>query len=360
MNEAVYRELATRLHEIPNGFPRTESGIELRLLAKIYEPQEALLASVMSMRPERVEAIAARAGVDPREARRTLKEMVRRRLITIERVGSKLGYCLMPWVVGVFEGQLPRLDEEMAALFEQYYQETQDEMTSTAPALHRVIPVGEAVSVDITVAPYERIAAMVDNAKSWAVQDCICRVQQRLIGKGCDHELQNCMTLAPVENAFREDGISRPITREEAHRILRECEEAGLVHSVDNRQDSNTYICNCCSCCCGLLRGMVDRDAPGAIASSRFVATVNDEVCVGCGVCVARCPLNALEISDEGLCTVERMRCIGCGLCAIKCPTGALSLQERPAHEVTEIPEDHHAWLVRRAQFRGMSIEGLG
>jgi len=359
MDKAVYRELATRLNEIPNGFPSTESGVELRLLAKIFAPEEALLASVMSMRADPAEEIAARAGVDPREARRTLKEMVRRDLVSAKRVGRKLGYFLIPWVVGIFEGQLARLDVEMATLFEEYYQETQGAMTNTEPALHRVIPVGEAVPVDITVAPYERIAEMVNSAKSWAVQDCICRVQQRLIGKGCDHELENCMTLAPVENYFADDGIRRPITREEALCILHECEEAGLVHSVDNRQDSNTYICNCCSCCCGLLRGMVDREAPGAIASSRFVATVDEDACVGCGVCIDRCPLGALDLSDEGVSTVTRMRCIGCGLCAITCPTDALTLQERPAHEVTEIPEDHHAWLVRRAQFRGQSLDGI-
>ena len=40
----VYRKLAERLDAIPNGFPETESGVELKLLAKIYSPEEAALA----------------------------------------------------------------------------------------------------------------------------------------------------------------------------------------------------------------------------------------------------------------------------------------------------------------------------
>ena len=47
MSEDVYRELAQRLDAIPNGFPATESGAELRLLAKIFTPEEAELAGAL-------------------------------------------------------------------------------------------------------------------------------------------------------------------------------------------------------------------------------------------------------------------------------------------------------------------------
>ena len=44
MSEPVYRSLAQTLHSLPNGFPPTETGVELRLLAKIFTPEEAALA----------------------------------------------------------------------------------------------------------------------------------------------------------------------------------------------------------------------------------------------------------------------------------------------------------------------------
>jgi hypothetical protein len=60
MNDDVYRRLARRLDEIPNGFARTESGAELRLLEKLYAPDEAGLACTMSLKPELPEQIAQR------------------------------------------------------------------------------------------------------------------------------------------------------------------------------------------------------------------------------------------------------------------------------------------------------------
>ncbi|KPL17221.1 MAG: hypothetical protein AMS23_09630 [Bacteroides sp. SM1_62] len=38
------QKLAKRLDQIPNGFPKTGSGVELRLLAKLFTPEEAALA----------------------------------------------------------------------------------------------------------------------------------------------------------------------------------------------------------------------------------------------------------------------------------------------------------------------------
>jgi hypothetical protein len=40
-----YQKPAKRLDQIPNGFPKTESVVELGLLAKLFTPEEAALAS---------------------------------------------------------------------------------------------------------------------------------------------------------------------------------------------------------------------------------------------------------------------------------------------------------------------------
>jgi len=128
MSDDVYRTLAQQLDAIPNGFPATESGAELRFLEKLFTPEEALLGSVMSMRPASTEEIAALVSVDAGEARRTLKGMVRKGLITAQRAQGEgargLSFALMPFVVGFYEAQLPRMDAEMAALFEAYFQDS--------------------------------------------------------------------------------------------------------------------------------------------------------------------------------------------------------------------------------------------
>jgi electron transport complex protein RnfB len=134
MSEDVYRKLAQRLDAIPNGFPVTDSGVELRLLAKIFTPEEAALAAAMHLHREPAAAIAARAGVDPREAYVTLKAMSRKGQIRAGRKEGQLAFGLLPFVVGIYEEQLPRLDEELARLFEQYFVEAQGAVTRQSPS----------------------------------------------------------------------------------------------------------------------------------------------------------------------------------------------------------------------------------
>ena len=353
----VYRRLAQRLDAIPNGFPATESGAELRLLAKIFTPDEAALASVMRLTREPAAAIAARAGVETDAAYRTLKGMARKELIRFEKGDDQLLFGLIPFVVGIYEGQLSRMDAEMAALFEQYYQESRGgSLTHNEPSVHRVIPVEEAIPAGLEILPYERASEIVESAKSWGVRDCICRVQQRLIGKGCDHPIESCMVLAPVEGAFDHSKVDRALTKEEALRLLRETEDAGLIHCPGNYRDGIHYICNCCTCSCGILRGVVEFDIPTAVARSDFRVVVHAEVCAGCGDCVERCQFGALAVPED-TCAVDYTRCVGCGLCVQVCPTAALSLERRPKGEVPPPPADNQEWMIQRAQERGIRLE---
>lgn len=359
MSENIYRRLAERLDAIPNGFPATESGVELRLLAKLFTPQEAVLASVMRLGREPAASIATRAGVDPDTAYRTLKEMARKGLIRYKRSDGQLTFGLMPFVVGFYEEQLPRMDEELASLIEQYLQETRGAgIAKPEPAVHRVIPVEEAIPTGVEIFPYEQATQMLENARSWGVRECICRIQQKLIGEGCDHEVENCLVFAPVEGLFTNSEATRAITKEEALHILRRTEEAGLVHCPGNYRDGIHYICNCCTCCCGVLRGLVEFGVPTAIAKSAFHAVVEAETCAGCGDCTERCPFDALAVPAD-TCEVDYARCVGCGVCALVCPTGALHLQRRPEGETPPLPTNVKDWMVRRAEKRGLRIQDI-
>jgi hypothetical protein len=158
--------------------------------------------------------------------------MARKGLIRVNKGEGQLTFGLMPFVVGIYEEQLPRMDQELAALFEEYYQETQAGITRDTPSLHRVIPVQKAIPFDVEIFPYEQAFDLLDEACAWGVRDCICRVQQRLVGQGCDHPVENCLIFAPIEGAFDHSQTTRAISKEEALRILREAEDAGLVHSA--------------------------------------------------------------------------------------------------------------------------------
>jgi electron transport complex protein RnfB len=355
MPEDVYKKLARRLDAIPNSFPATESGVELKILARIFTPQEAGLASIMRLTPEPATEIAARADMEAETTEGMLREMARKGQIRARKVEDRLVFGLRPFIVGIYEDQLPRLDQELAALCEQYLQETSGSMLGDPPSVHRVVPVNQAIRVDLEVFPHERAVELIENAKSWGVRQCICRVQQQVLGKGCGHPVENCIIFAPFEDAFEKSEITRPIAKEDALRLLQEAKEAGLIHCTANHRDQHFYICNCCTCCCAIMRGVVEWGNPEAIARSEFRPVVDAEVCTGCESCLERCQFGALSVPD-GICMVDYDRCVGCGQCVAICPSEAMSLERRTRGEVPEIPADEEEWMTRRAQERGIDI----
>jgi electron transport complex protein RnfB len=355
MDLEVYRRLARQLDTLPIGFPATQSGVELELLAKIFTPEEAAIAVLMGSVPEPADAIAVRASVPGNAVESNLREMARRGLIRVGMEEGQACFSLLPFVVGIYERQLPRMDAELARLFDQYYRETRGgSVIQDAPPVHRVIPVEEAIPVDIEILPHEWASRLVQESRSWAVRDCVCRTQQQLLGQGCDHPLEVCLVFAPVEGAFDHSDVDRLLTTEEALLILRQAADAGLVHTVYNFRDGLHHICNCCTCACMFLRAVAEFGRFTGIARSAFRSVVEDVLCIGCGECIERCPFGALSAQDQ-VCVVESMRCMGCGLCAAVCPTGALRLERLREAEMPLLPLDRRAWAEQRLSGRGKS-----
>jgi electron transport complex protein RnfB len=342
------------------GFPATQSGVELELLAKVFAPEEAALAALMGPLPEPPDAIAVRAGVASEAVEATLQEMARRGLIRAGEESGQACFSLLPFLVGVYERQLLRMDGELARLYERYYQETQGgSVIRDAPPVHRVIPVQEAVPVDLEILPHEWASRLVQEARSWAVRNCVCRTQRQLLGQGCGHPLEVCLVFAPVEGAFGRTGVDRPIATEEALSILRQAADAGLVHTVYNFREGLHHICNCCTCACMFLRGVGEFGRLTGIARSPFRTVVESELCVGCGDCVERCQFGALSLQDR-VCVVDNVRCVGCGLCAAACPAGVLHLERLPEDEMPVLPADRREWTERRLRGRGLAASAEG
>jgi electron transport complex protein RnfB len=359
LDKNVYRKLAQRLDAIPNGFPETESGVELRLLARIYTPEEAALASEMRLAPGSVGQIAKRTGGDAAKTVVTLEDMAGRGLIRAIGEGEQRKFRLMPFVAGVYESQLSRLDEEMARLFEEYYSEAFGEgLLSKPPSFHKVIPVEKSIPVEVQVFPYEQASALLNNAESFAVSKCICRVQKALVGEPCKYPVEVCLAFAPVEGVFEDGPNTRVVTREEALQILQEAGEAGLIHSSTNVREGHSYICNCCTCCCGIMRGISQLGIENAVAKSDFYVMVDPEACTGCGICLERCQFGARSLLDN-VSHVDHNRCVGCGLCVMTCPSEAMTLVRKPEDQISPPPRNMQEWMRERAESRSISLEGI-
>lgn len=353
----AFSALARRLDSLPNGFPPTDTGIELELLAALYTVDEAGLAAALGLKLERPEDIASRLGLESGEVRSLLKGMARKGLIRAGRVDGALGFGLMPFVVGIYEMQIGRIDSRVAELFEAYYQQAFSTALTLQPALHRVIPVRESVQVGMEIHPFESAAEILRSSQAWGVLDCICRVQKALIGQPCDHPLDVCMVLSDTPGAFAGSSHIRELDFEGALDVLRTSAEAGLVHTLSNSQQGLGYICNCCTCSCGILRGIAELGARDVVARSAFVSTVEEDLCVGCDLCLDWCQFDALIPGQVVM--VEEERCAGCGLCAVGCPEGALTLIRREEGEINNPPFTHQEWMLERAAMRGIPLEDL-
>lgn len=359
MTKNPYKNLSERLDTLPNGYPATPDGAELRILEYLFTPEEANLGSKLRMTLETPDEISARIGGDPKSLKQQLKDMARKGLIRAGKAQTGgLGYGLLPFVVGIYEYQAGKIDAAFANLFENYYRQSFTKMTLVEPKFHRVIPVMKTVRNDMSVEPFESAASILEGAKAWGALDCICRVQKSLIGDPCDHPVDVCMTFSQRPGAYDANPVIKALTKEEAYSTLKRAADAGLVHSVSNSQDGNSYICNCCTCSCGILRGIAETGMANVIARSAFVNTVDPDLCVGCEICVDYCQFDALSLRPEDLyIQISTAKCVGCGVCVPQCPDSALALVRRPEEEILPVLPTHEDWLQERAKARGVDIQ---
>ncbi len=349
----VYDELRSFLDGIPNGFPKSESGIEIRILKRIFTPEEAGLFMKLRLAFETPEQIAARTGLEPDYVKQMLPVMKNKgQLVGISKKEFSL-YRIYPYIFGIYEFQGASMDREFAALAEEYMDSAMaKEFFTKGPPMMKSIPIGIEVKDDTTIEPYESVAALIEGAKSWAVRDCICKKEKALLGKKCERPMEVCMSFAPVESFFDNDDTCRAITKEEAYTILKMSEEAGLVHMTSNYKTGHFYICNCCKCCCGPLTKYISVSKM-AVAKSAYVAVVDKDACISCGACLDRCQAGAIEMKEQA----EITDCIGCGLCVSACPSEAIKLVRREQGDIPEVPASEREWLKLRARERGMGDE---
>ena len=351
MNDEIFSRLADAMDRLPNGFPRTSSNVELKILKKIYTPEEAALAAHLTGSYEPVEQIASRAELPPEDVSKQLFQMTRKGMVWIDKQDGQVRFRLAPFVVGVYEASLELMDHELAHLTEEYFANGGVAgIMGVEPALHRVVPAQAAIKTE-WVLPYDDVRAILLKSKTFNVRDCICRVQQAQIGDPCDFPVNMCLNFSEIER-----GSPRPgdLTQAEALALLDRCEEIGLVHTVNNVMKGVGYVCNCCGCCCGILRGITEYGLEKSVAFANYYAVIDPVACNNCGTCITRCQVKAITEGD-GYSVVDVEHCIGCGLCVTGCPNDVAVLVRKPEAEMIHPPADFSVWEHERLHNRGLA-----
>jgi len=191
----------------------------------------------------------------------------------------------------------------------------------------RTIPVSHSLAAEQVIIPYEEARRIVMGQDSIAVAECHCRKQREMLGSGCDKPLEACLAFGPGALYYEENGLGRPIGQQEALAILDRAEKAGLVFQPSSTREV-TNICACCGCCCEVLINLKKLPEPARHAFSNYFATIDRELCSGCGACLDRCQMDAIDMCEQCASILEN-RCIGCGLCVTTCREEAISLQQK-------------------------------
>ena len=355
----IYKRLAQHLDNLPGGFPSTQSGVELRILKRLFTSEDAELAMHLTLIPEESRVIAHRAGISREEAEERLEKMVEKGLIfcTYPEDGSPQ-YQAAQFAVGLWEWQVNNLDSEFTKDMEEYWPTLFNLDTWKKTPQLRTIPVNVSIEVPRDVMSYEQAEELVLAHDKIGVSPCICRQEQKMKGDGCDKPEETCLQFGKIAEYYLRRNTARLIDQQEALDILKQADEFGLVLQPSNSKEA-AFLCCCCGCCCAILRNIKHHPKPASIVSTPFVLTTNPSTCTGCGTCINRCQTEALRLEADKI-VVNADRCIGCGLCVSTCPADSLALARKPKAEQPEVPSNFSKTLIKLGKKRGkLSTAGM-
>ncbi len=335
LDSKVYRRLQQKLDKLPIAFPATESGVEIRILKHLFTLEQAQIALAMSFIPEPATVIQKRLKKKYpvlADLEKILDQMSDQGSIarSITKDGLKI-FSVIMLAIGMFEFQVAHLTKDFYEDFRQYLDEKfRDALLNPKFTQLRPVPTKGSITPDLNIMPYDDIREVLTrhNGPFLAV-DCICKEGQDLLGHPCKvtKEREICLLFGSAARNYKDHGWGREITREDVFKILDKAEKDGLVVQPSNSQYP-FCVCLCCGCCCEVLSNAKPLDNPAQYFYSNYHAVTNDDLCIGCGLCIDRCQMEAIALED-GKSQVDSGKCIGCGLCTTVCDTNAIYLQKK-------------------------------
>ncbi|MFX1444806.1 MAG: ATP-binding protein [Promethearchaeota archaeon] len=345
-DDSAYRALQQHLNEMPVGFPRTKSGVELRLLKNFFTPEEAKIATKLkfawSKDFESIDVIYERvkgSGMSLEELEQILDAMFKKGTIMFQEESGTKYYANAMFAIGIYELQLNNINKKWLREFSQFMKEGYSmEFFGTKISQFRTIPVEKSLIPEHHAPSYEEVRNIIESIEGpLATATCMCRKVTELFNHPCKQTnlRETCLIFNEFAQHYIDQGLGRQITKEEALETLEKVKRDGLVLNAGNSKNPS-FICCCCQDCCMFLVGMNLLSRPTKFHATNYYAEVDPDACTGCGICIDRCQLNAIKIVDD-VSKVIQKRCVGCGNCVITCPVEAIQLRKK--EKITIPPE---------------------
>ncbi len=362
-DEIIYRRLQEHINRMPVGFPKNETGADIRILKQLFTVEEAQVALELSMLPETIDRVYPRIkdlGYTKEQAENILNSMYKKGIVAggdfFPKKGEKIQYSTAPWIIGIYEMQAGTLKKEIIPDLDEHLMNTMrhEFFKKGTHVQMRTIPIGKSIKIENVTGTYDDIRKLISNTKGQIViNNCICREEKDKSGKPCkkSEERETCIYLGPTAEWAIELGKGRIVSKDEILSALDRFEEIGFVLQPENNQNPY-FICCCCGCCCNVLTSVKRFSKPTEFYSSNYYAVVDADKCDGSGTCMHRCQMGAIIVKDKKA-VVNLDRCIGCGLCTTTCKAGALELKKR---DKIKVPPKTHDLLYQQILMKKLGL----
>jgi Na+-translocating ferredoxin:NAD+ oxidoreductase subunit B len=198
------------------------------LIKRLFTEEEAEIATFLSSIPMTPKQISRKIKMEQEDLEEKLHNMSLKGLIFRVKRDGKVYYNTAPYMIGLYEYSVKKVDRELAKLFKDYFEKAYlDELGSSNIPGFKVIPIEETLEPETTLYPYHKLKKSIRNARKISVKECICRKESRLLGEGCDYPLETCLSFGAAAEYYIENNMGREIDAKEAIEILEKADKAG-------------------------------------------------------------------------------------------------------------------------------------
>jgi len=358
-----YQKLTARLNLLPQG--AVASDLLFEILKILFSEREAGLVSSLPIKPFNARKAAGIWKIREADAESILNDLADRGILIDACNNDDVIYSMPPPMAGFFEFSLMRyrndIDQKtLSELFYQYMNVEEDFIknlfTTGETQLGRVFVNEEVLSNEnaLHVLDYERASEVIRTASSIGIGICYCRHKMEHLGRNCDAPMEICMTFNGSADSLTRHGIARRVDAAEGIDYLQKARDNNLVQFGENVRERVNFICNCCGCCCEALIAARRFGFLNPVHTTNFIPSIIEEVCNGCGKCVALCPVEAMTLvssNDPGKPNRKKAKlqmeiCLGCGICKGGCDKSAIELKSRSERVITPVSSVHRVVLM--------------